>query len=91
LKIFAPGNVLQQNVSLTGFISLLVQIDLIKRNHPGAEQFDAGAAIHGPLDRFQSIDLTLRLPIAPGLKHRVSDSIYILTRSSREALHGVDA
>ena len=34
-----------------------MQIILIKRNHPGAEQFDAGAAIHGPLDCFQSIDL----------------------------------
>ena len=82
---------LKRVVNTMGSVSLLVQIDLIKRNHPGAEQFDAGAAIHCPLDRFQSIDLTLRLPIAPGLKHRVSDSIYILTRSSREALHGVDA
>ena len=80
-----------QTPARAGSVSLLVQIDLIKRNHPGAEQFDAGAAIHCPLDRFQSIDLILRLPIAPGLKHRVSDSIYILTRSSREALHGVDA
>ena len=47
---------MQQNVSLTGFISLLVQIDLIKRNHPGAEQFDAGAAILLPLaDRIETI------------------------------------
>jgi len=68
-----------------------VQIILIKRNHPGAEQFDAGTAILGPLDCFQSIDLALRLPIAPGLQHGVSDSVEVLTRSSREVLHGVDA
>jgi hypothetical protein len=50
-------------LTFPGSVSLLVQIDLIRRNHPGAEQFDAGAAIHCPLDRFQSIDLTLRLPM----------------------------
>jgi len=47
---------------------------LIKRNHPGAEQFNVGAAIHGPLNCFQSIDLALGLPTAPGFQHRVSDS-----------------
>jgi hypothetical protein len=61
---------------------------LIKRNHPGAEQFNVGAAVHGPLDCFQSIDLALGLPTAPGFQHRVSDSVEVLPRSSREALHG---
>ena len=64
---------------------------LIKRNHPGAEQFNVGAAVHGPLDCFQSIDLALGLPTAPRSQHRVSDSVEVLPRSSREALHGVDA
>jgi hypothetical protein len=74
-----------------GSVSHLVQTILIKRYHPGAEQFDAGAAIHSPLDGFQSIDLALRLSVAPGIQHRVSHSIKFLTHSSREALHGVDA
>ena len=74
-----------------GSASISVQIMLIKRNHPGAEQFNAGAAVHGPLDCFQSIYLALGLPTAPGFQHRVSDSVEVLPRSSREALHGVDA
>src|ERR1039457_529265 len=53
--------------------------------------WNAGAAVHGPLDCFQSIDLALGLPTAPGFQHRVSDSVKVLPRSSREALHGVDA
>ena len=74
-----------------GSVSLLVQIDLLKGNHPRAKHFDAGAAIHSPFENLQSIDLALRLPTAPGFKDRVSDSVEILTRSSREALHAVDA
>jgi len=50
-----------------------------------------GPSTYGPLDCFQSIDLALRLPIAPGLQHGVSDSVEVLTRSWREVLHGVDA
>ncbi len=64
---------------------------LIKRNYPGAEQFNAGATIHGPLDCFQLIVLALGLPIAPGSQHRVSDSVEVQPRGSREALGGVDA
>jgi hypothetical protein len=76
---------------LIGSVSHSVQTILIKSHHPGAEQFDASAAIHSPLDGFQSIDLALRLPVAPGIQHRVSHSIKVLTHSSREALHGIDA
>lgn len=62
---------------------------MLEGNHPRAKQFDAGAAIHSPFENLQSIDLALRLPTAPGFKNRVSDSVEILTRSSREALHAV--
>ena len=79
------------SATILGSASISVQIKLLQRNHPGAEKFNSGAAIHGPFDCFQSIDLALGLTIAPGLQHRVSDSVDVLMRCSREAMHGIDA
>ncbi len=36
------------------------------RQHACAEQFDTGAAVHGPFECFQPIDLTFGLAVAPG-------------------------
>src|ERR1019366_7806150 len=36
---------------------------LVKRDQPGAKQFNAGAAIHGPFKCLQPIDLSFRLSI----------------------------
>src|SRR5271157_2494724 len=49
----------------SGSASISVQIVLVKRDQAGAEQFDAGAAIHGPFEHLQSIDLPLCLSAAP--------------------------
>jgi hypothetical protein len=47
---------------LEGSAVLALQKVLMVRHHPGAEQFDAGAAAtHGPFVCLQSISLALRL------------------------------
>ena len=47
--------------------------------HAGPQQFDAGAAIHGPLEGFQSIDLSLCLAVTPDFGDRIANSCEVLT------------
>jgi hypothetical protein len=61
------------------------------RGYPGAEQFDAGATIHGPFERLQSIDLAFRLSTTPRLQHGVSNRVDIVSYRHGEPLHGMDA
>jgi hypothetical protein len=39
----------------------------LQRRHASAEQVDAGAAVHGPLEGLQFVDLSFSLPVAPRL------------------------
>jgi ATP/maltotriose-dependent transcriptional regulator MalT len=67
-----------------------VLIDGLKRQHTGAQECDACAAIHGALYCFQSADLTLGLPVAPRLDNRIANCVEITLQRSCKALQGVD-
>jgi hypothetical protein len=47
--------------------------------YPGAKQVNASASIHGALERLQSVDLALRLPIAPGFEHGIANLFDAMT------------
>jgi hypothetical protein len=52
-----------------------VQILSLQREHPSAKQVNASATLHGALERLQSVDLTLRLPIAPGFEDGIANRL----------------
>jgi hypothetical protein len=54
-------------LTILGSASISVQTFALQRHHPSAKQPNAGAAIHSELERRQPVDLSLHLPIAPGL------------------------
>lgn len=61
------------------------------RKKARTEEFWARATIHRPLERFQAIDLSFRLAVAPGLSDRISNRVDISLRRAREPLHRVQA
>jgi hypothetical protein len=61
-----------------GSDSLSVQTFPPQRHHSSAKQINIGAAIHRPLERLQLIDLSFRLPIAPGFKHGIANGLDIV-------------
>jgi hypothetical protein len=73
----------------SGAISVLGR--LMKRHHPGTKQIDAGSAVHNPLEVFQSIDLSLRLPISSRFRHSIANRADILPQRPRGAPHSNDA
>src|SRR5208283_5501114 len=66
-------------------------VPLRERCEPCAEQFDAGAAIHCPLERLQPIDLTLDRPVAPAFRQRVPHRRKAVAYGSRKALYRLQA
>jgi hypothetical protein len=78
-------------VQRLGSSSICVRNGEAKRNHSGAEEFDASAPIHSPLQSLQAIDLALRLPIAPGFDHRVTDCIEIMQQGPTKPPHSVNS
>ena len=74
-----------------GSASLSVHGRRFKRQHPRSQQFDAGAAVHGPLEGLQPVDLTFGLSAAPSLGDCIPDGVEVSTQRSRELLHGGDA
>src|ERR1700677_1004648 len=75
---------------LVGSDWLLVHIASLQWHHPSAEQLNSGAAIHGSLEGFQFVDLSLGLPVAPGLRHSVPHRLQVLAYRLRKTLHRVD-
>jgi hypothetical protein len=61
-----------------GSASISVQTLALQWHHPGAEQINAGAAIHSPLERLQPVDLSFRLTVAPGFQHGIANGIDVL-------------
>ena len=53
-----------------------------------AEQVEAGATVHLPLQQLESGDLALGLAVAPGRAERRADRRAILLQPGRERLHG---
>jgi hypothetical protein len=54
-------------------------------HHPRSEKLYTCSAIHGALDRLQSIDLTFRLTIAPRHVDGVTDSVDIAAKNAGKA------
>jgi hypothetical protein len=76
---------------VNGSASISVQILSLQRDHPSAKQVNAGAAMYGALERFQSVDQTLRLLIAPGLEHGIANRFDDLPQRPDKASHAVNA
>src|SRR4051794_31583340 len=53
--------------------------------HPGAEQLESGATVHGALDRLQPADLTLAGTRRPPLRERGPDGREVLSEPLGEA------
>jgi hypothetical protein len=68
-----------------------VQIFPLQRKHPSAKQINASAAMHGALERLRSVDLTLRLPVAPRIERGVANRFDVLPQRPDKASHAVDA
>jgi hypothetical protein len=62
-----------------------------EREHPGAQQFGAGSAVHGSLQGLEPIDLSFGLAIAPTLEHCVPDGVKVLLQLENELAHAMDA
>src|SRR3954447_322647 len=60
-----------------------------KENTP-AEQVEAGATVHLPLDQLEPGDLALRLAAAPGRRERRPDRGAVLLQPSRKGLESAD-
>lgn len=45
--------------------------------HAGAKEVEVRSSVHLPLDRFQSIDLTFHLSVAPFQRERIADGLFI--------------
>jgi hypothetical protein len=58
-----------------------MQVAILKGKHPCSKQFDAGAAIHRPLERLQSIDMPLGPSIAPRVRHAILYGAFVLPQS----------
>jgi hypothetical protein len=67
-----------------GSASLSVHGRRFKRQHPRSLQFDAGAAVHGPLEGLQPVDLTFGLSAAPSLGDCIPDGVEVSTQRSRK-------
>jgi len=63
----------------------------MQREHPSAEKFSSCAAIHGSLERFQTIDLPFGLTAAPFFFQGIPDGVDIAPQRARETLHRVKA
>jgi hypothetical protein len=63
---------------LEGSASISVQTLGLQRHHASTKHVNAGAAIHGALERLQPVDLSLRLPIAPGFQDGIANGLDIL-------------
>ena len=63
----------------------------LHRKQARAEEFWARATIHRPLERFQAIDLSLCLTVAPRLSDRIPHCVDVSLRRAREPLHRVQA
>ena len=67
-------------IHFEGSSSICVLLGWADVQHACPQQFDTGAAVHGPLECLQPIDLTFGLAIAPGFGGRIPDSSEILTQ-----------
>lgn len=63
----------------------------LHRKQAHTEEFWSRATIHRPLERFQAIDLSFRLAVAPRLSDRISHRVDISLRRARKTLHRVQA
>jgi len=61
------------------------------RKQARTEEFWSRATIHRPLERFQAIDLSFRLAVAPWLSDRISHRVDVSLRRARETLNRVQA
>ena len=57
-------------------------------HHPRPEQLWSRPAIHGALDRFQSVDLAFCLTIAPGQVDGVTDGVDITAKDASKTGQG---
>lgn len=80
-----------RTLSEGGSASIPVQISSLQREHPSANQFNAGATMHGALERLQSVDLTLRLPITPGFEDGITNRLDVLPQYPDKASRAVNA
>jgi hypothetical protein len=56
-----------------------------------AEEFGPSSTIHCAFERFQTIDLSFRLAVAPRLSDRISHRVDVSLRRASETLHRVQA
>src|SRR5215218_6982977 len=61
-----------------------------RKENPPAEQVEAGATIHLPLDQLEPGDLPLRLAAAPGRRERGLDRSAVLLQPRRKGLERAD-
>jgi hypothetical protein len=65
---------------IAGSSSICVLLGWANGQHAGPQQFDAGAAVHGPFEGFQTIDLPLCLAVTPDFGDRVAYGCEVLTQ-----------
>jgi hypothetical protein len=59
---------------------------VIQRQHACRQEFDSRAAVHGALERLQSVDLTFGLAAAPWFLNGVFHGLAVAGQGSREYL-----
>src|SRR5271166_4987751 len=90
-RLWQDGQTAPPAVALHEIRDTCRAVPLRERCEPCAEQFDAGAAIHCPLERLQPIDLTLDRPVAPAFRQRVPHRRKVVAYGSRKALYRLQA
>ncbi len=54
------------------------------REDPAAQEFEPGTSIHFAFDDLEPVDLTLDLPIAPGLSQRGAERVLVTAQACCE-------
>jgi hypothetical protein len=65
-----------------------VEIGHFDRHHPCSKKLGACSAIHRAVDRFQAVDLTFSLTIAPGQVDGVADGVDITAKNASKTGQG---
>ena len=63
----------------------------LQRKQARTEEFGPSSTIHRSFERFQTIDLSFRLAVAPRLSDRISHRVDVSLRRASETLHRVQA
>jgi hypothetical protein len=71
---------------LIGFASLSVLNRQVKRQDPGAQEFDACATVHRALEGSQTIDMPFALAVAPARGQRICHGVDISPQRAKRCV-----